>query len=237
MVLFSAMFKNMLISMRGITMKKIIYVCDKCKKELKRTDVVQYVSQIVDCGDAVKKETLELCKECDAALREMFSTFLSDISDSTNNVAESSEEKPKLFRAPKDDMKPKLLKKDSEPTKEVPRKSGPLTPAETNIMLRMNEEGKSPEEIAAKLGRTTRGICRSLTCYMNRQVKEQLLAEDNESNKKTRKESGLSAEGKKFDIPGILALARAGWTPRQIAGEHHCEVDEITEILSTYRKK
>lgn len=240
MVLFSAMFKNMLISMRGITMKKIIYVCDKCKKELKRTDVVQYVSQIVDCGDAVKKETLELCKECDAALREMFSTFLSDISDSTNNKSNDdvhSEEKPKLFRAPKDDVKPKLLKEDSEPIKEVPRKSGPLTPAETNIMLRMNEEGKSPQEIAAKLGRTTRGICRSLTCAMNKKVKEQLLAEDNESNKKTRKESDLSAEGKKFDIPGILALARAGWTPRQIAGEHHCEVDEITEILSTYRKK
>lgn len=41
------------------------------KKELKRIDVVQYVSQIVDCGDAAKKETLELCKECDAALRDI----------------------------------------------------------------------------------------------------------------------------------------------------------------------
>lgn len=64
-----------------------------------------------------------------------------------------------------------------------------------------------------------------------------MLAEENESNKKTGKESDLSAEGKKFDITGILALARAGWTPSQIAGEHHCTVDEITEILSTYRKK
>lgn len=218
-------------------MKKIIYVCDKCKKELKRTDVVQYVSQIVDCGDAAKKETLELCKECDTALREMFNAFLSEMSDSTNNVTESSGEKPKLLRAPKDGMKPKLLKEDSEPEKEVPLKSGPLTPAETNIMLRMNEEGKTPEEIAAKLGRTTRGICRSLTCAMNRKAKEQLLAEENGSNKKTRKESDLSAEGKKFDIPGIIALAKAGWTPRQIAGEHNCKVDEITEILSTYRKK
>lgn len=218
-------------------MKKIIYVCDKCKKELKRTDVVQYVSQIVDCGDAAKKETLELCKECDAALREMFNAFLSEMPDSTNNVTESSGEKPKLFRAPKDDMKPKLLKEDSEPEKEVPLKSGPLTPAETNIMLRMNEEGKTPEEIATKLGRTTRGICRSLTCAMNRKAKEQLLAEENGLNKKTRKESDLSAEGKEFDIPGIIALAKAGWTPRQIAGEHHCKVDEITEILSTYSKK
>lgn len=220
-----------------MTMKKIIYVCDKCKKELRRTDVVQYVSQIIDCGDAVKKETLELCKECDNAIRELFSTYLSEVSDSTNNVAESSEEKPKLFRAPKDNMKPKLLKEDLEPTKEVPRKSGSLTPAETNIMLRMNEEGKTPEEIAAKLGRTTRGICRSLTCALNREKKEKILKEKNESNKETRKESDLSADGKKFDIPGILALARAGWTPRQIAGEHHCKVDEITEILSTYRKK
>lgn len=218
-------------------MKKIIYVCDKCKKELKRTDVVQYVSQIVDCGDAAKKETLELCKECDAALREMFNAFLSEMSDSTNNVTESSGEKPKLLRAPKDGMKPKLLKEDSEPEKEIPLKSGPLTPAETNIMLRMNEEGKTPEEIAAKLGRTARGICRSLTCAMNRKAKEQLLAEENGLNKKTRKESDLSAEDKKFDIPGIIALAKAGWTPRQIAGEHHCKVDEITEILSTYRKK
>lgn len=218
-------------------MKKIIYVCDKCKKELKRTDVVQYVSQIVDCGDAAKKETLELCKECDAALREMFNAFLSEMPDSTNNVTESSGEIPKLFRAPKDDMKPKLLKEDSEPEREVPLKSGQLTPAETNIMLRMNEEGKTPEEIAAKLGRTTRGICRSLTCAMNRKAKEQLLAEENGLNKKTRKESDLSAEDKKFDIPGIIALAKAGWTPRQIAGEHHCKVDEITEILSTYRKK
>lgn len=218
-------------------MKKIIYVCDKCKKELKRIDVVQYVSQIVDCGDAAKKETLELCKECDAALREIFSAFLSEASDSTSNAIESSEEKPKLLRAPKDGMKPKLLKEDSEPEKEVPRKSGSLTPAETNIMLRMNEEGKTPEEIAAKLGRTTRGIYRSLTCAMNKKVKEQLLSEENKLNKETRKESDLSAEGKKFDIPGILALARAGWTPRQIAGEHHCTVDEITEILSTYRKK
>lgn len=237
MVLFSAMFKNTLISMRGITMKKIIYVCDKCKKELKRTDVVQYVSQIVDCGDTAKKETLELCKECDNALRALFNTYLSEVSDSVDNATESSEEKPKLFRAPKDDMKPKLLKEGSEPEKEVPRKSGPLTPAETNIMLRMNEEGKTPEEIAAKLGRTTRGICRSLTCAMNKKVKEQLLTEENKLNKETRKESDLGAEGKKFDIQGILALAKAGWTPRQIAGEHHCKVDEITEILSTYRKK
>lgn len=178
-----------------------------------------------------------MCKECDAALREIFSAFLSEASDSTSNAIESSEEKPKLLRAPKDGMKPKLLKEDSEPEKEVPRKSGSLTPAETNIMLRMNEEGKTPEEIAAKLGRTTRGICRSLTCAMNKKVKEQLLSEENKLNKETRKESDLSAEGKKFDIPGILALARAGWTPRQIAGEHHCTVDEITEILSTYRKK
>lgn len=178
-----------------------------------------------------------MCKECDAALREIFSAFLSEASDSTSNVVESSGEKPKLLRAPKDNMKPKLLKEDSEPTKEVPRKSGSLTPAETNIMLRMNDEGKTPEEIAAKLGRTTRGICRSLTCAMNKKVKEKMLAEENKLNKETRKESDLSADGKKFDIPGILALARAGWTPRQIAEEHHCTVDEITEILSTYRKK
>ena len=64
-----------------------------------------------------------------------------------------------------------------------------------------------------------------------------MLAEENKLNKETGKESDLSAEGNKFDIPGILTLARAGWTPRQIAGEHHCTVDEITEILSTYRKK
>lgn len=31
---------------------------------------------------------------------------------------------------------------------------------------------KCNEEIAAKLGRTTRGICRSLTCAMNKKVKE-----------------------------------------------------------------
>lgn len=73
-------------------------------------------------------------------------------------------------------------------------------------------------------------------CY-EQKGKEQLLSEENKLNKETRKESDLSAEGKKFDIPGILALARAGWTPRQIAGEHHCTFDEITEILSTYRKK
>lgn len=73
-------------------------------------------------------------------------------------------------------------------------------------------------------------------CY-EQKGKRKMLAEENKSNKKTGKESDLSAEGKKFDIPGILALARAGWTPRQIAGEHHCTVDEITEILSTYRKK
>ena len=215
-------------------MKKIIYVCDKCKKEFKRDEVVQYAAQILYCGDAVKKENLELCKECDYDFKKLVSTYFSDTGNSTE---ESTEEKPTLFRAPKDNVKPKLLKEDSEPTKEVPRKSGPLTPAETNIMLRMNEEGKTPEEIAAKLGRTTRGICRSLTCALNRKEKEKMLVEENKLNDETRKESGLSAEGKKFDIPGILTLARAGWTPRQIAGEHHCTVDEITEILSTYRKK
>lgn len=219
-------------------MKKIIYVCDKCKKELKRDEVVQYVAQIVDCGNAAKKETLELCKECDNALKELFNTYLSEVSDSVNNSAkETTEDKPKLFRAPKDNVKPKLLKEDSEPQKEVPMKGGSLTPAETNIMLRMHEEGKTPEEIAAKLGRSPRGINRSLTCALNRKKKEEKLAEENGMNNKTGKESDLSAEGKKFDIPSILALAKAGWTPRQIAGEHNCTTDEITEILSKYRKK
>lgn len=215
-------------------MKKIIYVCDKCKKEFKRDEVVQYAAQILYCGDAVKKENLELCKECDYAFKKLVSTYFSDADNSTK---ESTEEKPTLLMAPKDNVKPKLLKEDTEPTKEVPRKSGALTPAETNIMLRMNEEGKTPEDIAAKLGRTTRGICRSLTCALNRKEKEKMLAEENKLNDEIRKESDLSAEGKKLDVRGILALARAGWTPRQIAGEHHCKVDEITEILSTYRKK
>lgn len=215
-------------------MKKIIYVCDKCKKEFKKDEVVQYAAQILYCGDAVKKETLELCKECDYAFKTLVSTYFSS---TDNSVKESAEDKPKLFRAPKDDVKPKLLKEDVEPTKEVPRKSSALTPAETNIMLRMHDEGKTPEEIAAKLGRTTRGICRSLTCALNRKEKEKMLAEENGMNKETGKESGLSAESKKFDIPGILALAKAGWTPRQIAGEHNCTTDEVTEIISKYRKK
>ena len=73
-------------------------------------------------------------------------------------------------------------------------------------------------------------------CY-EQKGKRKNVSRGNKLNKETRKESDLSAEGKKFDIPGILVLARAGWTPRQIAGEHHCTVDEITEILSTYRKK
>lgn len=215
-------------------MKKIIYVCDKCKKEFKKDEVVQYAAQILYCGDAVKKETLELCKECDYVFKTLVSTYFSS---TDNSAKESTEDKPKLFRAPKDDVKPKLLKEDLEPEKVVPRKSGALTPAETNIMLRMHEEGKTPEEIAAKLGRSSRGICRSLTCALNRKEKEKILAEENGMNKETGKESGLSAKGKKFDIQGILALAKAGWTPRQIAGEHNCTTDEVTEILSKYRKK
>ena len=215
-------------------MKKIIYVCDKCKKEFKKDEVVQYAAQILYCGDTVKKETLELCKECDYAFKTLVSTYFSSTDNSTE---ETTEDKPKLFRAPKDNVKPKLLKEDSEPQKEVPMKGGSLTPAETNIMLRMHEEGKTPEEIAAKLGRSSRGINRSLTCALNRKKKEEKLAEENGMNNKTGKESDLSAEGKKFDIPGILALAKAGWTPRQIAGEHNCTTDEITEILSKYRKK
>lgn len=220
-------------------MKKIIYVCDKCKKEFKRTEVVQYVSQIVSCGEAPNKETLELCKECDDGLRSMLDVYLSGNvyqiagqSKTEEKLVEDNkaEDKPKLLRAPKDGPKPKLLK-------EEPKKSGALTPAETNIMLRMHEEGKNPEEIAAKLGRTSRGISRAITCAMNRKKREQDVFNENKENKKIKEESGLSAEGKKRDIPGILALARAGWTPRQIAGEHHCEVDEITEILATYRKK
>lgn len=221
-------------------MKKIIYVCDKCKKEFKRAEVVQYVLQIVSCGEAPNKDTLELCKECNDGLRFMVDAYLSGnvyqsveqskIGEKPVEQSKPEEDEPKLLRAPKDGPKPKLLK-------EEPKKSGALTPAETNIMLRMHEEGKNPEEIAAKLGRTPRGISRAITCAMNRKKREQDVLNENKENKEIKEESGLSAEGKKRDIPGILALARAGWTPRQIAGEHHCEVDEITEILATYRKK
>lgn len=231
-------------------MKKIIYVCDKCKREFKRTEIVQYVSQIVDCGESAKKETLELCKECNDGLKSMLDAYLSGnvyqiveqpktdekpaeqpkVEENSTVKQDSEGDKPKLLRAPKDGPEPKLLK-------EEPKKSGALTPAETNIMLRMHEEGKNPEEIAAKLGRTPRGISRAITCAMNRKKREQDVLNENKENKEIKEESGLSAEGKKRDIPGILALARGGWTPRQIAGEHHCEVDEITEILATYRKK
>lgn len=217
-------------------MKKIIYVCDKCKKEFKRTEVVQYVAQVASCGELAKKETLELCKECDTGLRSMLNTYLSGNTYQTVEQPKTSEkpiekdkveEKPTLFRAPKDGPEPKLLK-------EEPKKTGALTPVETDIMLRMHKEGKTPEDIAARLGRTPRGINRAITCAMNRKKREQRVLEE---SKEIREESGLSAGEKKRDIPGILALARAGWTPRQIAGEHHCEVDEITEILATYRKK
>lgn len=210
-------------------MKRITYICDKCKKEFDRKNIVQLVVQKVNCGDDLQKNSNEFCVPCYDGLMHAYDTYMNfkdpvvektDTENKRDVVAEESGNVPIRKEQP-------TKKEGNETTAKEELKTGPMTPSEISTIMRMDAEGKSPEEIAKTIHRSVRGVNRSITVRKNKMAKEELSS---------IKESDLS-ECKKFDIPGIIALAKAGWTPRQIAGEHHCKVDEITEILSTYRKK
>jgi DNA-binding NarL/FixJ family response regulator len=115
----------------------------------------------------------------------------------------------------------------------VAMKNGPMSQDEISTILKLEAEGKSLEYIANELNRSVRGVRKSLMAQKNKNKNKnnESRSEDNEMAKETKQRE------KKVDIGGIAALAKAGWTPRQIAGEHDLSIEEVQEILSELRKK
>lgn len=192
-------------------MKRITYICDKCKKEFDRKNIVQIAIQKVNCGDAPQKASNEFCVPCYNGLMTMYDTYVNfkdPVVEKTDMEGPKSTEEVKVNSATV--------------------KTGAMTPSEISIIMRMDAEGKSPEEIAKAIHRTVRGVNRSITTHKNKMVTKEEVSDIKESD---------VSEGKKIDVSGIIALAKAGWTPRQIAGEHDITAEEVSEILSEYRKK
>lgn len=211
-------------------MKRITYICDKCKKEFDRKNIVQLVVQKVNCGGDLQKNSNEFCVPCYDGLMHAYDTYMNfkdpivektDTENKRDVVAEESGNVPTRKEQP-------TKKEGNETTAKEELKTGPMTPSEISIIMRMDAEGKSPEEIAEAIHRTVRGVNRSITTRKNKMVTKEEVSDI--------KESGVS-EGKKIDVSGIIALAKAGWTPRQIAGEHGLTAEEVSEILSEHRKK
>lgn len=204
-------------------MKRITYICDKCKKEFDKKNIVQIVVQKVNCGEATQKSSNEFCVPCYDGLMDMYDTYV----NFKDPVVEKTDVENKRDTAGEEPGNEPEKKESKAPAKEG-LKTGAMTPSEISIIMRMDADGKSPEEIAEAIHRTVRGVKRSITTHNNKMVTKEEVSEV--------KESGVS-EGKKIDVGGIIALAKAGWTPRQIAGEHGLTAEEVSEILSEHRKK
>lgn len=148
-------------------------------------------------------------------------------------------------------------------------KTGPIGPAEKDRIFRLYIIDKlSPEEIAAKLHRSPKGVKRSITCAKssgefdtrktallmeeNRErVKSRDFQEDDSSIREDYEGSGASnvgvqtdsyteppktevIGGKRYDVGGILALARCGWSVKDIANEKHYDEAIVSSICRRY---
>ena len=120
-------------------------------------------------------------------------------------------------------------------------RSGSMTTQEVDIMVRLFNEGKTVEEIAERLKRSTRGINISLNKHKAKLKSPEEIMEIIRNKNKESKTNQVTTSSinptKKYDKSGMLALANGGWSPRRIAEEHNCTVEEVTEILAEMRKK
>lgn len=145
-------------------------------------------------------------------------------------------------------------------------KLGPIGPDEKQEIFRLYiEEGLTELQIAERLNRLPRGIKRAINSasksgeldamkaeYAARKAAEEQDAPD--AVEAGREGSGASDArmdlndsyvvppqkavimGKRYDVGGVLALARAGWNAPKIAEERHYDVDVVRVIIETYLK-
>lgn len=126
------------------------------------------------------------------------------------------------------------------------------------------KENLSPEEIAQRMNRLPRGIKRTINsatkngdiARMREKIKCEetgLPAADTEETEEPDRDCGSGAtnagvikdsytappqteviNGKRYDVGGILALAKAGWKPSVIAEERHYDEDIVAFIMEKY---
>ena len=138
---------------------------------------------------------------------------------------------------------------------------GPISVQEKNEMLDMYvNQGMSAEAIAEKLHRALKGVSRALNAARKDGTLDKLLEKKKAAKEDVIEEtmdyaggSGASntgilkdgytapprsgiIDGRRYDIGGVMALAKAGWDAGKIAEERHYDVDVVRLILEQYGK-
>lgn len=170
------------------------------------------------------------------------------------------QEPTKIYHMKSDITETQDRDKTEEKTVQTGIVHGVLSAAERDMVLKLYvEQGLDSKAIAKELNRNSRGVTRCINTAIKsgemdrlreeyESLKAALIEEDiNEdssgsgaSNAGVKCDSYTKAphteviEGKRYDIGGVLALARAGWPVNEIAAEKHYEVEAVAHILEQY---
>lgn len=251
----------------GEIVRRIEYICNKCKRRVDPSVVVKLSVATVEGKSPVSKSSLDFCPEDFKALQRKVADFCSNTEENEpESIHEKTEESSVSVTYHDDDEqsgeKQEAVTGGSSFEEEAAdKKSGPIRLEERKRMFRLYLlDNLSVEEVAKKMGRTVKGVARSISCAKKsgelEKIKDELMSEsfDFEEDSSQREEyigSGVSNArikhdsytsmphtkvmgGKKYDIGCILALAKAGWSVGKIAEEKNYDEEVVKEILISH---
>lgn len=245
-------------------MREITYICNKCGKTIEPRCVTKINLTIQKGSNPVEKKSYDFCSPCYLYVKSAFENSLKADGDSGNKKTPKAQEpaqEPSTSNTKSADDKPITVERSSAGDSII---LGPLNAKEKKEILRLYvEEELLPEDIATKMNRLPRGIKRTINAAEKsgeldklradlQKRKETPAAEVVEEEESSRDHgSGVSNAGimkdsytappqteviygKRYDVGGILALAKVGWPSDKIAEERHYDEAVVRVIMEKY---
>lgn len=240
-------------------MRTIFYKCDRCGKEMTGRSAIKMAVNLQRGIQPVEKISHDFCQACFLELKAGFTKALSDIKQSDANPVIRTEPAAGPATGETSMVKPEAEKPENASgtytaLREGAIVTGPLSKADRKFVLKLHvEKGLDAAEIAERMHRTPKGIKHLLTCAAKsgelNELREEFAGKNgNAQPAEPESEAPVSPDdcefsskmeyvnGKLYDVGSILALAKARWSAKDIAGDKHYDEDVVRMLLEKYGK-
>lgn len=223
-------------------MRTTAYKCDRCGKPISSQFITKININMQKGNNPPEKKPYDFCSACFLKVKASYLKSLKVEGSDLEGDVITNKSQTDMTVANTSNVK-------SEKGDRSGMKLGSIDIEERNEILRLYvEENLNADQIAEKMNRLPRGIKRTINSAKKSGELNRLMAvfqskqteeSDDESDEISDDSYATSPQkevidGKSYDVGGILALAKAGWTFRMIAGEKHYDEDVVRIIIEKY---